>query len=230
MLAWNRIVVNGLVTSLVLCAFVVVTMLVTYRQWLQDFPKFLRCLLPPKTAAEKRATILVAIPFFALAIGTPTLSLILAQAEVAVPYSFLEAWTHAWIVWKTFNLFVLLMIDCLRTSLINPAKPPIHGTEGSPAYSDYSFHLVGFAKGTAMGSPSRSFPPPSFWCSGSERNPGNLVARCKVVQIRYLPGNLRLEDFPASNAALRKIIQQRPQLLRSRRPAHPGWRYARRPE
>src|SRR5690606_25812851 len=123
-IAWNRILVDGLMTSGILTVFVLSTMFINYRWWLHDFPKSLQDMLPPKTAAEKRASAIMAIPFFALVIAAPVVSLYLAQSDAGAQYSFLQAWLHAYLIWEFFNLFDLLIIDWIGTSLINPEKPP----------------------------------------------------------------------------------------------------------
>ena len=64
MLNTGLILTDGIVLSIVFAVFVVGTLIWKPRMWLQDFPADIQAMIPPKTDAEKRLTILFAISVF----------------------------------------------------------------------------------------------------------------------------------------------------------------------
>ena len=146
----NRVLIDGLVLSLVFTVVVVGSIKLNYRLWIQDFPPDIRAMLPPKTREEKRQTVWVAIPLFAVILAGPLVSLLLSEASRG-QMGFLQAWLHAYLVWQVVNLWDMVVIDWIGFRLVDPANPPIPGTAGAKGYRDYRFHFVGFLKGSVMG-------------------------------------------------------------------------------
>lgn len=150
MIAFDRILIDGLVLSLVFTVVVVGSLKLNYRLWIQDFPPDIRAMVPPKTAAEKRQTVWVAIPLFLVILAGPLVSIALVE-RAGGDLGFLRAWLHAYLVWQVVNLWDMVIIDWIGFLFVNPARPPIPGTEGAKGYRDYLFHFVGFLKGSVMG-------------------------------------------------------------------------------
>jgi hypothetical protein len=149
-IALERILTDGLVLSLAFTALVVGSLKLNYRLWIQDFPPDIRAMVPPKTGAEKRQTVLVAVPLFAIILTGPLVSVLLTEAAHG-QLGFLRAWLHAYLVWQVVNVWDLLVLDWIGFLFVDPANPPIPGTAGAKGYRDYLFHFVGFLKGSAMG-------------------------------------------------------------------------------
>lgn len=150
MVSFDRILIDGLMLSAAFSVFVVSSLLINFRLWIQDLPPDIRSMVPPKTAEEKRKTVWLAIPLFVLVIGGPVVSIVMTQAS-DFNYSYPAAWLHAYLLWQVVNVWDLVVIDWIGSLFVNPAKPPIPGTEGAKGYRDYRFHFVGFLKGSAMG-------------------------------------------------------------------------------
>ena len=58
---------------------------------------------------------------------------------------------HAYLLFQIFNLFDLVVLDWGVMMAINPAKPPIEGTENAPGYRDFRFHVFKSLKGIVLG-------------------------------------------------------------------------------
>jgi hypothetical protein len=136
---------------MLLGVFVLFTMRINPRLWLQDFPADIQALVPPKTRAEQRQTIIWGIPLVALFVGIPLASTWLLKDQHGGELPFLVACGHAYGVFVVANLFDLLIIDWLGFALTDPQRPPFPGTEGAAGYRDYAFHARGFLKGMLIG-------------------------------------------------------------------------------
>jgi len=147
MLNAGLILTDGIALSIVFAVFVVGTLLWKPRMWLQDFPADLQAMIPPKTDAEKRLTILFAIPFFILLFG----GLGLSASRFGMDSGFGAMVLHVYLVWQVVNLFDLVIIDWCGIMLVDPMNPPFDGTAGAQGYRDFMFHFVGFIKGSVMG-------------------------------------------------------------------------------
>jgi hypothetical protein len=143
----SLLLIDGTLLTLVFSAVVVGSILWRPRLWLQDFPADLQALMPPKTDEEKRLTILIAVPFFAILFG----GLGLTAARYGTANGFLPMLLHVYLAWQIVNTFDLLVIDWGGMLLIDPQRPPFPGTEGAKGYRDFGFHLRGWVKGSLMG-------------------------------------------------------------------------------
>lgn len=141
------VVIDGTVLTLIFSAFVVGTILWKPRIWMHDFPADIQALMPPKTADEKRLTTVLGIPFLVIIAGGLGLTAVRYGAQNGLLWMAL----HVYLVWQIVNVVDLLVIDWGGMFLIDPQHPPFPGTEGARGYRDFTFHLVGFLKGSAMG-------------------------------------------------------------------------------
>lgn len=66
---------------------------------------------------------------------------------------FLLVALHAYLVFQLFNLFDMVVLDWGVMLLIDPAKPPIQGTEHAPGWRDFQFHALKSLKGVVLGAP-----------------------------------------------------------------------------
>lgn len=146
-----RLLIDGVVTSLILTVFVAGTVFWNYRWWLSDFPPELQDVLPPQTDREKRKALLIAIVFLAFLLLGMAVSFSLLKQQIPTEINFLSAWLHGFLFFQVFNLWDLIVIDWIGFLLVDPSNPPIPGTENSPGYRDYFFHFQGFLKGIIIG-------------------------------------------------------------------------------
>ena len=146
-----RVLVDGCVVSLVLTIYIIGTLRWNYRWWLADFPPDLQASLPPQTANEKQKGGLIGLGAFAIVLLGMAVSFILLKRQTPTEITFFSAWLHAFLFFQVFNACDLLVIDWIGCLFIDPSKPPIPGTENSPGYRDYFFHVIGFLKGIVIG-------------------------------------------------------------------------------
>lgn len=151
MFPWSQLLLDSIIVILAFSVFVVGTLVWKPRLWIQDFPADLQAMLGPKTAEEKRLTALIALPFFALFFGLPLLLGWDLKTTMGSDFSFVMAWLYGYGMFFIVNLWDLVVIDWIGTSLVDPQNPPFPGTEGAAGYRDYAFHFRGFLKGCAMG-------------------------------------------------------------------------------
>ncbi|MEM6900896.1 MAG: hypothetical protein AAF583_14150, partial [Pseudomonadota bacterium] len=140
---------DGLVLCLLLSAVVVPSFFWKPRIWLRDFPKDIQDMVDPMTRAEKRVAGIVGV--FIVAI---MLALIVASTlRFGFDNGYLVAALHAYLLFQLFNLFDMVIIDWGILLAINPAKPPIPGTENAEGWRDFGFHAMKSAKGVLLGLP-----------------------------------------------------------------------------
>ena len=146
-----RVLVDGCITSLILTVYILTTLRWNYRWWLADFPPALQASLPPQTTSEKQRGCLIGIGAFAIILLGMAVSFILLAHQTTAGLTFFSAWLHAFLFFQVFNIWDLLVIDWIGCLFIDPSNPPIPGTEYSPGYRDYFFHVIGFLKGIVIG-------------------------------------------------------------------------------
>jgi hypothetical protein len=146
----HRIIVHGAILSLVASAFIVITMWVNPRIWLQDYPRAIQDLVPPKNAEEKALSLILGVPFLILLLAVPTASTLTLRVRSGGAVSFLQLVTNGFGVSIIFNLVDWLILDWLVFCTLTPGFVVIPGTEGAVGYKDYAFHFRGFLIGTAF--------------------------------------------------------------------------------
>jgi hypothetical protein len=73
------------------------------------------------------------------------------ESRTAIQPTFPALFFTLYLVFLTFNLFDLLVIDLLVGMVLQPAFMVLPGTQGMPAYRDAGFHLIAFLKGALGG-------------------------------------------------------------------------------
>lgn len=140
----------GLFASLMLSIIILGSLAYNPRLWRQDFPKEIQAVVPPLTAQEKRQQWWIVPPFFGALLLPPIWS-ILRLESVLGTLSFGEMWLHVFIIWMTFNLIDLIVLDWLIVVAWNPKRLRLPGTEDVMHHNSYAYHFQGFLKGTVMG-------------------------------------------------------------------------------
>ena len=141
---------DGLILSLLASLFILVSIRINPRLWLGDYPKAIQAEVEPKSADEKRQSLMIGIPFLVLLFGVPLVSTWSLQATSPVAVPFLNLYVNAAGVAFVFNLVDWLVLDWLIFCTLTPDFLVIPGTKSNPAYKDYAFHLRGFIIGTIL--------------------------------------------------------------------------------
>lgn len=139
---------DGAVLSVLLGTIVVVSFMTRPRAWLNDFPPDIARSTEPMTVEEKRRAVRVGSSVVLILIA----GLVTTSLRFGFASGFWPALLHAYLVFQVFNV-ADLVIDWVALALIDPAKPPIPGTENAPGWSNYSFHAVKGLKGSVIGIP-----------------------------------------------------------------------------
>ena len=147
----NAYLVDLVVLIVFFTAFVVITMLWKPRIWLHDFPADIQALAAPKTAEEKRLTVLIGGLLIVLFFGLPVLLSLDLKSTLGADFSFINAWLYVYALFLGINLWDLLALDWVGLTLVDPQKPPFAGTEGAAGWRNYAFHFYGFLKGCVFG-------------------------------------------------------------------------------
>ena len=145
-----RFLGDGLVLSIIASLFIWITLRLNPRIWLQDYPKDIQARVPPKTAKEKRLSLILGIPFLILLAAAPFISTLILKYRGDGDTSFLLLWANAFGVAFTFNVIDWLVLDWLMFCTISPRFIVIPGTEGMAGYKDYFFHFRGFLVGSVL--------------------------------------------------------------------------------
>ena len=150
MLNLGMIILYGTVLSVIASIFLIGVLRFNPRLFLQDYPEDIQKQVPPKTAKEKRQSLVVGIPFLFLLIAVPFVSTLTLKQQGGEAISFLSLFLNAFGVMFIFNLVDLLLLDWLMFCFITPSFVIIPGTEGMKEYKDYGYHFRAFLKGTIL--------------------------------------------------------------------------------
>jgi hypothetical protein len=145
-----RTIFDGLILSAIATIFILITMRLKPRVWLQDYPDDVQALVPPKTEEEKRLSLVLGIPFLILLFAVPFISTLALKSRHQEDVSFFLLATNAFGVAFVFNVIDWLVLDWLMFCTITPQFVVIPGTEGAAGYKDYWFHFRGFLIGTVF--------------------------------------------------------------------------------
>lgn len=150
-MSWARLFSDGLIAIVPFSLVVWASFLWMPRMWLHALPADIQSRVPPKTAVERRMTgyvgPIVLLAFF----GAPIALTWRLHHEVPGGLSYLASFAHLYGVWMIVNLWDLVGIDWPYAWIVDPAHPPIAGTENAPGWKDYAFHARAFAKASVFG-------------------------------------------------------------------------------
>lgn len=118
------------------------------RLMLQDYPPAIKAVVPPRTAGEKRQALILGMPFLLTLLLFPLYAAFVFHSQNGG--GFLPLWLFTFGIVFAFNLWDWLVLDWLIFCTITPKQFVIPGSEGHPAYKDYSFHFRGFLLGTVF--------------------------------------------------------------------------------
>jgi hypothetical protein len=119
------------------------------RMMVQDYPPAIRAVVPAKTSAELRQSLILGLPFVMVLFVYPIYATFGFHTR-SHDAGFLALWAYAFGIAFAFNLWDWLIIDWLLFCAVTPKWLVISGSEGHPAYKDYFFHFRGFLIGTVF--------------------------------------------------------------------------------
>ena len=149
MTAWSGLFLRDAILYVSLASVcLLAVVLYSPRLLLNDYPPAIRAMVPAKTTAERRASIVIGLPFLLVLFGFPIYAAFAIRS--AQHAGFFAVWAYVSGIVFAFNVWDWLAIDWLLFCAITPTWVVIPGTEGHPAYQDYFFHFTGFLKGTVF--------------------------------------------------------------------------------
>lgn len=149
-LVWHALLFGALLSAL-LGALILGSMAYNAELWLNDYPPQVRERYGPASERTRRQRKWVGIPFFAILLAVSIAAGVTLESRTAIQPTFIALFLTFYLVFLTFNLFDLLVIDLLIGMVLQPAFMVLPGTQGIPAYRDVGFHLVAFLKGALGG-------------------------------------------------------------------------------
>lgn len=136
----RQLLQNATAMNLSLAAIIFGSLYQNAEIWLQDYPKPIQERYGPKSPEAERLMKLWAIPFFVVLFG----SVLVANWRLRRTRSHLSrtaAFANAYLLFLSFWLFDLTIIDWLIMVRMKPSFAILPGTEDMAEYSDYMFHL-----------------------------------------------------------------------------------------
>jgi hypothetical protein len=146
----NKTIIDGATLSLLASLFIMVTMRINPRIWLNDYPKDIQAQVPPQSSYEKRVSTLLGIPFILLLLGFPLFSSLTLKQQFPGQITFSALFINSFGVVFIFNLVDWLILDWLIFCIITPKFIVLEGTEGMYGYKNFFFHFQGFLIGSLL--------------------------------------------------------------------------------
>jgi len=145
---------DGAILSVLASIILMGTLWLRPRLFLQDYPKEIRAVVPPKTEEEKRLSLMVGIPFLLVLIGFPFGSTLILQTQSPSEVPFWALFLNSFGIVFIFNVVDWLVLDWLIVCTITPKFLVLPGTQGhpsyKPSYKNYAVHFRGFLIGTVF--------------------------------------------------------------------------------
>lgn len=143
--------IYGAILSALLSALIIASLYLRPMIWIADATPEVQAVAPPLSAADRRAKAVAGVLFFAILIGTMVVGLITLRDLSGGPLTFTEASLATFIIFQTFNLVDLVVLDWLIVEWWRPSFITFPGAAGLDLFPGYVHHFVGFLKGTAIG-------------------------------------------------------------------------------
>lgn len=140
----------GAILSVLLSILIVGSLYWRPMIWIGDAPKEVQAVAPPPTAADRRAKLLLSVLFFGVLLSVIVVALAALRDVGGGMLAFSDAFLTTFIIFETFNLVDLLIIDWLIVEWWRPGFITFPGAEGMNFFSGYAYHFRGFLIGTVM--------------------------------------------------------------------------------
>lgn len=146
MIPLSTTLLYGLLICIPFSIFVLVSFWGWPRLWLHSLPEDIAKMAGPKMSGEQRATKFLLVPYLLILPGLSVASAVYLARAANIDLSFVGALAHLYLIWIMVHVYDFAVIDFLHALLINPAKPPIKGTEGAKGWKDMRFHFRSLLK------------------------------------------------------------------------------------
>lgn len=140
----------GVILSVLLTVLIVGSLYLRPGIWIADASAAVQAAAPPLTAADRRAKTIAGLLFFGILVGVMAASLLRLRTMSGGSPSFTDVALSVFIIFETFNLVDLVLIDWLVIEWWRPGFITFPSAEGLNLFRGYTHHFVGFLKGTAM--------------------------------------------------------------------------------
>lgn len=140
----------GIVLSILLSVILIFSLWYNAEIWLSDYPQDIQEQYGPISEEAKQHRVLVAFPFFGVIILLPAIAAFHLNAlSLEIP-SFIDLFIMLFVIFLTFNVVDLLILDWLFFVYLTPDFIVLPGTEGVEGYDNYYFHFRGFLIGLVI--------------------------------------------------------------------------------
>lgn len=119
--------------------------------WIGDAPADVQAAVGPMSAADRRARRLAGVVMLVIVGGVFAAALARLAALSGGALTFADAAVSTFLIYMTFNVVDLLLIDWLLLLAIRPRFMFFPGTENLAGNQDYAYHFRAFLKGTLLG-------------------------------------------------------------------------------
>ncbi len=141
----------GAILSAALTALIVGSLIWRPMIWIDDAPPAVQAAAPPMSASDRRFKRIAGLAMIGLMLGLVALALAGLRVMGGGTLTFMDAFLATFIVFETFNLADLLLIDWLLIEWWQPRLFAMPGMDGAVLTVGYGSHFRGFLKGTAGG-------------------------------------------------------------------------------
>ncbi|MFC4588823.1 hypothetical protein [Sphaerisporangium corydalis] len=150
---WGSLAGHGLAygsgLGLLLAAVLIIGTLVAPDFMVGDYPPAIAERYGPKSPRGRSVTRVAGVLLAAGVLALLTAAMA-GLPTIAPGAGFGTALVYATIIWQSFNLFDLVVLDWLIVVRWRPAFVVLPGTEGMDAYDDMGHHLRGYVKGVVI--------------------------------------------------------------------------------
>lgn len=140
----EHILTHGLLYAVIVTGYLFIMMISTSpRVWgYSDYPQSIKDKVPPQTKSEKRAAMLIALPWFIFTFGFPIYSTLVLKAKLSNDISVWIAFMNLLVLFLFATIGDLVILDWLIINRITPKFVVIPGSEKRD-YKGFSHHFRG---------------------------------------------------------------------------------------
>ena len=148
MLNWFMILTHSLIYTIPASIYLVILLMIDNRMFLSkgDYPDDVMAAVPPRTKEETRKATILSVPWFYGHWLSRSCSAFQFTAQAGTRLPFWAVSLHAFLIFFSFWLVDLVVLDILMFATITPKFVVIPGTEGFPGYKKIDWHLRGHFK------------------------------------------------------------------------------------
>jgi hypothetical protein len=140
-LSLKRLYTHGTAINLSMAALLVGSLYYNAEMWVNDYPPDIKEKFGPRSERATKQAQFLAIPFLLILIGGVVASNLKLKGEYEGRLPVKAAFLNAYLLFLSFWLFDLTILDWLFFVKLRPEFIVLPGTEGMAGYEDYCFHL-----------------------------------------------------------------------------------------